>query len=74
MEPNERGQDQRVALSGGHGLQVSKQMPEIPSKDTDLDAFIEWTDKVHRALTPIPNVADLLRHIHHVQDRTFQPR
>ena len=28
-------------------------MTEMPGKDTDEDAFTEWTDKIHRALTPI---------------------
>jgi len=28
-------------------------MTEMPSKDTDVDAFMEWTDQIHRILKPI---------------------
>ena len=30
-----------------------ERMTEMPSKNTDEDAFTEWTDKIHRALKPI---------------------
>jgi len=30
-----------------------QRMTEMPSKDTNVDAFMEWTDKIHRALKPV---------------------
>jgi len=30
-----------------------KRITKMPGKDTNEDAFTDWTDKIHRALTPI---------------------
>jgi len=30
-----------------------QRISEMPSKDTDVDAFMEWTDQIHYALQPI---------------------
>jgi len=34
-------------------IKSQQRMTEMPSKDTDEDAFTEWTDKIHRTLKHI---------------------
>ena len=68
MQQNERGQDQRVAPSGRHGLKVSAKNDWSAKQGYQRGCVheVDWQDLLR---TQTHSVGDMLRLIQHVQDR-----
>jgi len=73
LEQNERGQTQRTAPSGAHGLQVSGQH-HWNARQVIQRGCVQKMDCKVAPRTQTHSMGSMFRHIHHLQDRTCRPR